>query len=102
MAKSHQHIRHSHHPLPDIQIVRRLIEQYAASFSIPGSSPSGRLIISLGPIPIADDPAKSFDISQHPNVQIIFKGAKKLACPLVEHYSKSLATIMCICIHYLY
>ena len=59
---SHLH-RHAAQPLQQIQLVRTLVQQHAATFSVPGRLPARRIIIALITIPVGDDPV---DTSQLP------------------------------------
>ena len=53
--------RHAAYPLPEIEVVRALIEQHTTALSAPGGAPFARIIIRLRAIPVGDDPTGAAD-----------------------------------------
>src|SRR4029079_22883 len=48
--------RHAAEPLERVQIVKALVQEYSASFPLPGGPPSSARVVGLGAIPISNDP----------------------------------------------
>ena len=51
--------RHPEHPLPEIEVVRGLIEQHAAAFTGPSRAPAAGGVVGIRPEPVGDRPAQA-------------------------------------------
>src|SRR5699024_1541228 len=88
MAEASDPAWHSADPLDQIQIVRALVQQYAAAFSVPGSPPAAGIVIALGPVPVCDDPVDSADGAQLPALYHIVHSPVNAVGSLVKHHGK--------------
>ena len=85
LAKRAQTNRHTHQPLPEIELVRVLVEQHAAAFPFPGGAPAAGVVVTLRAIPVGDDPVGAADLAQLAAVDQIFHFLIQRVGPLVIH-----------------
>ncbi|MPN06677.1 hypothetical protein SDC9_153933 [bioreactor metagenome] len=77
--------RHAEEPLPQIKLVRTLVEQYAAAFAPPGRPPVAGVVIVLAAEPVGDDPADSPDGAEFPGIDQLFELPVHGRGPEIEH-----------------
>src|SRR5690606_37205589 len=53
--------RHPADPLPQVELVGRLVDQHAAALAAPGRAPGALLVVDLRPVPGGDQPAGAAD-----------------------------------------
>ena len=94
-AICNQTLRHSHHPLPDVQIMRALIHQNTAALSSPGCSPGAGIIISLRAVPVRDCPAKTDQFAKLSLLKASSQLCKKRIRPLVVHNPVNASALLC-------
>ena len=75
-------------PLKQVQIVGALVQQYAAALSVPGCPPSAGVIVSLGAVPVRDDPVHPFDLPILPAVHDLVHLPVNAVGALVEHHGE--------------
>ena len=59
-------VRHPEHPLPEIKLVRILIDQRTAAFRLPGRTPCTAVMVGLGAVPVCDNPRNPLYMAQLP------------------------------------
>ena len=95
VASGGDFVRHPADPLPQVQVVRRLVQQHAAALPDPGSPPFPAVIVVLGAVPVGYDPHASFDFPEPAPDNQRPRFLKNGVCPLVqhdrEHLSRSLS-----------
>ena len=90
-AKVHPGIdkaRHTANPLPQIQVMRALIEQNAAALARPRGTPRARIIVRLVPVPVGNNPAGAPDRPQRAGIHDLLHFAVDVICPLIEHHAE--------------
>ena len=80
--------RHAADPLPQIQIVRALVEQHAAPFARPCGAPAAGIIIGLRPIPVGDQPVGAFDRTHLARSNDLLHFAVNMIGALIKHHGK--------------
>ena len=76
---------HAGYPLPQVELMRALVEQDAAALAAPGCAPSAGIIICLRAVPVGDEPVEAMQLAVfaalHDFAQLDIHGI----CPLIEH-----------------
>ncbi len=85
MAKCLDFGRHAANPLPEVQIVRTLVEQNPAAFANPGCAPAAGIVIGLGAVPVSDNPVDAADFAEFPALNHFAQFAVKAVGALVVH-----------------
>ena len=88
MHKASDTHRQAADPLQQIQLMRALIQEHAAPFSVPGRSPLPGIIVVLRPVPVRDDPVHSFDLSVFSALDQLMHADVNRIGPLIEHHRK--------------
>ena len=86
--------RHAADPLPQIEIVRRLIEQNAAAVRRPCRAPRTGIVITLRAQPIGDDDAGALDAAQLAGVNQPLHFPISGVGALIEHGAERPATLV--------
>ena len=76
-----------------------LIQQHTTAFTCPGSPPGATIVISLGAIPVGDDPNKPLGRTDGTAMYQLIHLLIQRVCPLVEHQCKDLAALFCGLVH---
>ena len=84
-------VRNPENPLPEIKIMRGLVQQDASAFSGPGCAPGTRFIVRLCAVPVRDNPDQTLRFSQKAALYDIMCADKKGIRALVEHDRKFLS-----------
>ena len=90
---------HAADPLPQIQIVRALIQKDATAFSTPGCTPSTRIIIRLRTIPVCNNPVRTPDRAIFAALHKLTHLSINVVCSLIEHHAKNHIGFLCTAIH---
>ena len=85
--------RHPAQPLQQIQLMRALIQQHAAAFSVPCSLPARRIIIALGAIPVSHDPIHTLQRSKLTAFNHLMELSVDTIGSLVQHQRIHLITL---------
>ncbi len=80
--------RHSAYPLPQIELVRALIEQHSAALPRPRRAPCARIVVCLRSVPIRDKPARAAYLPVAPAAHKLFHFPVNMVGALVEHHSE--------------
>ena len=57
-------LRHTEDPLPQVQIVRALVQKHTAAFTSPCRTPSAAVVVGLRAVPVRDDPDAALQLAQ--------------------------------------
>ncbi len=77
--------RHTEYPLPQVKVVRALIEKNTAAFACPCSSPSAAVVVRLSSVPVGYDPYASLQLSERTVLYHFAHLLVELVCALVVH-----------------
>ena len=91
--------RHTADPLPQIEVVRTLIEQHAAALAAPGRPPGTRIVIRLRTVPVGDDPACAANLAVVAALHQLAHLAVDAVCALVEHHTEHDIALFCDGVH---
>ena len=91
---------HTGYPLPQIELMRALVEQHAAALAAPGRAPSAGIIICLRAIPVGDEPVEAVQpavfAALHDFAQLDIHGIR----PLIEHQREHFVALRCDFVHF--
>ena len=87
--------RHTEYPLPQVKVVRALIEKNTAAFACPCSSPSAAVVVRLSSVPVGYDPYASLQLSERTVLYHFAHLLVELVCALVVHDTERLAALLC-------
>ena len=82
--------RHGHaaDPLPEVELMRTLVEQDAAALARPGGAPVAGIVVGLRAIPVGDDPVGAADAAVITALHQLAHLAIDAVCALVEHHAE--------------
>src|SRR5262249_17078953 len=64
LAKAADFSGHAQKPLHDVEVMKTLVEEHAAAFTLPGRAPAAAGVVGFGAEPIGHDPAHADDVAQ--------------------------------------
>ena len=93
--RTHSFGFHSGYPLQKIELVRTLIEQYAAALARPGCAPRSAVVITLRAVPVGYNPIEAFKLAYFSVFYHIAKHDMRGIGALIEHYGKNFIRFCC-------
>ena len=76
-------------PLPEVELMRALVEKNASALSAPGCAPVARVIVILRAVPIGDEPACSSDLTELARCDDVVHLAVNGVGALIEHHTEN-------------
>ena len=80
---------HSADPLPQVQIVRALVQKNASAFSTPGRAPGSGIIICLRAVPVGNDPIRTPNAAVRTALYQLAHFPINVIRPLIKHHAEN-------------
>ena len=92
---------HAADPLPQVQLMGALIQQHAAAFPCPGSTPCAGIIISLGAVPVGNDPVRTANTAVLAGIHQLLHLAVDVVRALIKHHAvDDIGVLFCSFVHF--
>ena len=93
---------HTADPLPQIQLVGALIQQYAAALARPSRTPIAGIVVCLGAIPIRDQPVGTANGAVLAGAHKLPHRAVNMVGALIKHHGKYHIVLLGFLVHLLH
>ncbi len=83
--------RHAEEPLPEVYLMRRLVQEHAPSLARPRRAPASAPVVGRGAEPIGDDPVDAAELAEIPSRDQLLELRVARVGALIEHLGEDLA-----------